>query len=164
MTTLKSIAVFVVGFLVAAILAAAQNTKSGTAGIVVQPEEGEVLGFCNIPELSINIKVNPGPEGPTFAMGTAELAVQSEIFDTHEGIDEVIFIHRGKGSVTVGDEVFPAGSGTTMYIPRGVYHGFVNTGETPWVFVWISSRPGFEELLRQWNIESASECARSTQE
>jgi len=158
-TTLKSIVVFVVGFLVAAILAAAQNTESGTTGIVVQPGEGEVLDLCGIPELSANIKVNPGPKGPRFAVGTAELAAQSEFFDTHEAFDEVIFVHSGNGSVTIGDEVFPADSGTTMYIPRGVYHGFVNAGETPWVFVWISSPPGFEEMLRQLNVESASECA-----
>jgi len=162
--TLQSIVVFVVGLLVAAMLVAAQNADSDTAGIVVQPEEGEVLDLCRTPELSVNIKVSPGSNGPSFAMGTAELAAHSENFGTHEAFDEVIFIHHGKGSVTVGEEVFPASSGTTLYIPRGVYHGFVNTGTSPWVFVWISSPPGFEESLRQWDVESARECGPSSEE
>ena len=164
MKTLQSIVVFVIGLLVAVTLVAAENADSNTAGIVVQPEEGEVLDLCRTPELSVNIKVSPGSNGPSFAMGTAELAAHSENFGTHEAFDEVIFIHHGKGSVTVGEEVFPASSGTTLYIPRGVYHGFVNTGKSPWVFVWISSPPGFEESLRQWDVESARECGPSSEE
>jgi mannose-6-phosphate isomerase-like protein (cupin superfamily) len=161
--TLQFVVVCVIGVLVAAILANGQNSQSNTAGIVVQPEEGEVLDFCNTPELSVNIKVNPGPNGPQFTMGTGELAAQSDNFSTHEVFDEVIFIHRGKGSVTLGEENFPAGAGTTMYIPRGVYHRFVNTGDAPWVFVWITSPPGFEKLARQWDLEDKIACASTTE-
>jgi len=142
----------------------AQTVEAGKAGIVVQPEEGQLLDLCSIPNLSVNIKVNPGPNGPQFSMGTAELAAGSESFDTHDAFDEVIFIHRGEGVVTIGEETFPAKPGTTMYVPKGAYHGFVNTGDTSWVFVWISSPPGFEELLRKWDMEGSKDCAPSTGE
>jgi len=105
--TLQSIVVFVGRLLVTAMLVAAQNADSDTAGIVVQPEEGEVLDLCRTPELSVNIKVSPGSNGPSFAMGTAELAAHSENFGTYEAFDEVIFIHHGQGSVTVGEAGLP---------------------------------------------------------
>ena len=156
--------VVALGCLGAATLVAAQDVETSAAGMVVQPEEGQVLDLCNIPEISVNIKINPGPGGPQFSMGTAELTAQSESFDTHVAFDEVIFLHQGQGLVTIGEETFPARPGTTMYVPRGVYHGFINTGETPWVFVWISSPPGFEDLLRQWDTEGSSDCTSSSTE
>ena len=164
MSIMKLVVIFVAGSMMATVIAIAQHSENHTTGIVIQPEEGEVLELCGVSELSVNIKVSPGLDGPTFAMGTAELAANADLFDNHEAFDEVIFIHSGKGSVTIGDEVFRASTGTTVYVPRGVRHGFVNTGETPWVFVWITSPPGFEEGLRQLNVASARECAQLSQE
>ena len=164
MSTMKLVVIFVAGSMMATVIAIAQHAENDTTGIVIQPEEGEVLELCGVSELSVNIKVSPGLDGPTFAMGTAELAANADLIDNHEAFDEVIFIHSGKGSVTIGDEVFRASSGTTVYVPRGVHHGFMNTGETPWVFVWITSPPGFEEGLRQLNVASARECSQLNQE
>jgi len=156
--SLLSSVVCAFAFLGAAILVAAQNRETSTAGMVIQPEEGESLDLCGIPELSVNIKIDPASIGSPFSMGTGKVTGFPGDPAAHEEFDEVIFIHSGSGSVTVGTETFPASPGMTLYIPRGTDHRFVSSEETPLEFVWILSPPGYEESLRQANSESASKC------
>lgn len=135
------------------------GAASASEGIVVQPGTGEFLSFCGAPELTVRIKVDPAKtHSDHFGAGTAQLAAGKGNFGRHENYDELIFIHRGHGSVTLGDESFPAEPGTTMYIPRGIYHGFVNEGEDEMEFLWVSAPPGFEEGLRSGSRPTGQDC------
>lgn len=135
-----------------------QGTKSIAAGRVIQPDEGEILDLCRMPGLSVNIKLDPASAEMPFSMGTGKLSGSPGKPAAHEQFDEVIFIHSGSGSVTIGTETFSASPGMTVYIPRGTDHGFISHGDTPLEFVWILSPPGYAEYLRQLDAESASEC------
>ncbi len=158
MKSLLSSVVYTFAFLGAAILVAAQNKETSTAGMVIQPEGGEILDLCGIPALSVNVKIDPASIGSPFSMGTGKVTGFPGDPAAHEEFDEVIFIYSGSGSVTLGTETFPASPGMTLYIPRGTDHRFVSTEEMPLEFVWILSPPGYEESLRQLNSESVSKC------
>jgi quercetin dioxygenase-like cupin family protein len=66
----------------------------------------------------------------------------------HRLADEIIFVHRGSGVVRLGDRETAFGTGATIYIPRNTRVTVENTGGDSLAIVFIFSKPGFEELLR----------------
>lgn len=67
----------------------------------------------------------------------------------HQREDEIIFLHTGRGLVTLGDARVPSAAGAMLYAPRGVWHGIENTG--PEVITWcaIWSPAGFEQYFKE---------------
>lgn len=57
--------------------------------------------------------------------------------------EELCFIIKGKGSITVGEEEFPYSSSSAVYIPPGVPHGVRNTGDEDVVMVYVFSYPEY---------------------
>jgi mannose-6-phosphate isomerase-like protein (cupin superfamily) len=127
------------------------------AGHVFQPEEGDRFFFCDAPGLGVNVKVDSVTSGATqFAMGTAELKGSNT--GTHSQQDEVIFIYEGRGRVLVGETWHPARPGTTMYVPRGVRHGFTSDEGAPLRFVWVTAPQGLEKRFRGGGVSSLAQC------
>jgi quercetin dioxygenase-like cupin family protein len=48
---------------------------------------------------------------------------------THE--DELVYVVDGQLEVTLGDQKMTATAGVLALLPRGIPHGFTNTGSTP---------------------------------
>jgi mannose-6-phosphate isomerase-like protein (cupin superfamily) len=42
----------------------------------------------------------------------------------HEHDEEVYFVHKGKGRVTLDDQPLPVRDGSVAFIPPGTRHGF----------------------------------------
>jgi quercetin dioxygenase-like cupin family protein len=86
---------------------------------------------------------------PDLVMGYEELA-PGEAIRPHRHLiaDEIIFVHRGTGQVSLGDRQATVGPGGTVYIPRNTRIALRNTGSEPLAIAFIFSRPGFEELMR----------------
>jgi quercetin dioxygenase-like cupin family protein len=60
-------------------------------------------------------------------MGTEQIAAGTSIpVHMHEHEDEIIFIHRGQGTATVGEEIVPVKEGATVYVPKGIWHAVQN--------------------------------------
>lgn len=70
----------------------------------------------------------------------------------HVVADEVIFVHRGSGVVQLNDTETAFEEGATIYIPRQVRVSLRNTGDGPLSILFIFSRPGFEEYLRESSV------------
>jgi mannose-6-phosphate isomerase-like protein (cupin superfamily)/ketosteroid isomerase-like protein len=129
-------------------------------GYVLQPDEGEPLILCKAANLRVNIKASPATTAVRdFAVGTADLLDGSN-YGTHNEEDEVSFFISGEGIGTIGNNNFPIRPGTTMYVPRGVRHGFKNTGTTPLTFVWTISPAGLEERFRAGGHPPGGDCAQ----
>jgi mannose-6-phosphate isomerase-like protein (cupin superfamily) len=115
--------------------------------LVLQAGEGTPLVFCDTPELRATILVDSTTAGTaTLAAGTAELDTSN--FGTHAGEDEIVFFLSGSGLVVIAQDTFPARPGTTMYIPRGTRHGFINTDVEPLKFFWVISPAGLAARFR----------------
>lgn len=128
--------------------APAEQVKAArSAGYVLEPSAGEELIFCDIPNLRVNIKVSPKTTGDApLTLGTAELTGANA--GTHRDQDEVIYFTGGSGSAFVGETTVRIRPGVTMYVPRGVRHGFESDSAQPVTFVWTIAPPGFEKRFR----------------
>jgi mannose-6-phosphate isomerase-like protein (cupin superfamily) len=67
----------------------------------------------------------------------------------HQREDEIIFLHTGRGLVTLGESRVPSTAGAMLYAPRGVWHGIENTGSEviTWCAIW--SPAGFEQYFKE---------------
>lgn len=140
-------------------VAGASQVKSRSSGseVILPPGGGDQLFFCDTPHLDVTVKVGSAQNSASMEMGTARLATGTNNFGRHE-VDEIIYFTKGRGFATVGDERTAVQPGSSMFVPRGVRHGFENTGPDLMEFVWITSPPGFEKGIREVGIPSLTQC------
>ena len=105
------------------------------AGLVLEPDAGEQLMWCDAPELR---GTNTG---------------------VHKQEDEVIYFLSGSGSAFVGDAKIRIRPGAMMYVPRGVRHGFSREGDEPVTFLWVTAPPGLEEQFRKSSKPASFDCS-----
>ena len=115
-------------------------------GYVLAAGEGEVL---HRPNGKVVVKVDPRTGSPRLAMGTQDLIAGARIaVHKHEQADEILYIQKGSATATLGDRRAQVAPGTTIYIPRGVWHGVESSGQEIQL-LWIVSPPGLEAFFRE---------------
>src|SRR4051812_46440543 len=113
--------------------------------------------FTHLPQL---VSPNQGPiagrylfEGAAF--GLAQLTVIVGVSPPGQGVllhrhdcDELLIVHSGRGTYTVGDVTVEAGGGEVVVIPAGVLHRWVNHTDEPLVHtaVFPTDRFTLQEL------------------
>lgn len=134
-------------------------TPSATPAAAVQPapmvlaiDEGERRLrriAVSAPRFIIKVDRRNGGSGD-LVMGYEDLPPGGSIPPHwHLMADEIIFVHRGKGVVDLGNRQTEFGAGATIYIPKNVRVTIRNTGAEPLSIAFIFSKPGFEEFLRE---------------
>jgi len=123
-------------------------------GLVLQADEGERRVRRNATKGPFIIKVDRQNGGsPDLVMGYEELAPGAEIqLHRHLVADEILFVHRGSGVVSLDEKESRVSTGATVYIPRNVSISARNTGSEPLGIAFIFSKPGFEELMRDNSV------------
>jgi quercetin dioxygenase-like cupin family protein len=131
------------------------------SGLILQVDEGERIvrrpasgtRAANPPTPSI-IKVDRKNGGsPDLVMGYETLSPGRTIQPhRHLVADEIIFVHSGTGTATVGDHEAPIGPGATVYIPRNVRITLANTGTERMAIAFFFSKPGFEDYMRDTSV------------
>jgi quercetin dioxygenase-like cupin family protein len=96
------------------------------------------------------IKVDPQTLGSrTLTVGMEDMPPGDSIgVHKHLQEDEVVFVHRGKVEITLGDSLVRAAAGATVFIPRGTWIGFRVEGTDTATIVFAFNVPGFEKCLR----------------
>lgn len=117
-------------------------------GIVVHEDEGLhiLTGRRQVP---ITIKISrtkQGVEGISFCVEDQDPGRKMRIHK-HLYHDELIFIHKGAGTMTLGEESIAVGTGDVVFVPRGTWHGLDNTGKENLSMVFQYSPAGFEEYF-----------------
>jgi mannose-6-phosphate isomerase-like protein (cupin superfamily) len=113
-------------------------------GLVLGPDDGAAywwLGTLSITKLSgdrtaggldiVEHRVAPGYAPPRH---------------THVAQDEVFYILDGDFQVVCGDDSWPAGPGSLVFLPRGVPHGFT-VGDSPGRALLFNAPAGFADLI-----------------
>ena len=91
---------------------------------------------------AVGIAVVAGVTEPGVSIGMA--VVEKNIRPHYQKVsDEIYFVLRGRGKITVGDETRELKEGDVVAIPKGTVHGFENTGPEPCLVVFASG-PKFE--------------------
>jgi mannose-6-phosphate isomerase-like protein (cupin superfamily) len=82
----------------------------------------------------------------------------------HLNNDELIFIHKGEGTLTLDEDSLDVKTGDVVFVPRGIWHWLDNTGKENLLMVFQYSPAGFEEysiengiLVRQPTKERTEE-------
>jgi quercetin dioxygenase-like cupin family protein len=60
----------------------------------------------------------------------------------HPNADEFFIVISGSGEIYTDAGMEPAGEGDTIFTPRGLWHGFVNTADEDTVLAWGWSGAG----------------------
>ena len=125
----------------------AQPFRNKDEGIVVHEDEGiHILTRRKVP---ITIKISQakhGVNGISFCVEQMEPGSKMRIHK-HLNNDELIFINKGEGILTLGEQSIEVKTGTVVFVPRGVWHGLENTGKENIRMVFQYSPAGFEQYF-----------------
>ena len=125
----------------------AQTFRNKDEGIVVH--EGEGIHIISRRKVPITIKISQakhGVNGISFCQEAMEPGSKMRVHK-HLNNDELIFIHQGQGTLTMGDQVIEVKTGAVAFIPRGTWHGLDNTGTEKLQMIFQYSPAGFEEFF-----------------
>jgi mannose-6-phosphate isomerase-like protein (cupin superfamily) len=117
-------------------------------GIVVHQNEGIhiLTGRRKVP-ITIKIsKTKHGVDGISFCVEDQSPERKMRIHK-HLNNDELIFIQKGEGILTLGEASIEVKSGDVAFVPRGTWHGLNNTGKENLLMVFQYSPAGFEEYF-----------------
>ena len=117
-------------------------------GIVVRENEGIhiLTGRRKVP---ITIKISKekhGVDGISFCVEEQTPGRKMRVHK-HLNNDEIIFIHKGEGTMTIDEESIVVKTGDVVFVPRGTWHGLDNTGNETLKMVFQYSPAGFEEYF-----------------
>ena len=121
------------------------NLDSSKQGYVLGATDGERM-FNSSGE--VVIKVDPTRSSNDLSLGTQLVPPGIGIpRHVHAYWDEVIYVLDGGGIVTLNDEQVPLQKGATIFVPKGVWHGFENP-DTELFILWLAPSPGQAEFFR----------------
>lgn len=116
-------------------------------GIIVREGEGErVLTRRKVPITVKLSKAKHGIEGISFCVEDMTPGRKMRVHK-HLYHDELIFIHRGEGTLTLDEELIEVKTGDVVFVPRGIWHGLDNTGKENLQMVFQYSPAGFEQYF-----------------
>ena len=67
---------------------------------------------------------------------------EASSYHNHPESEEINYIVRGAGKVVSEDEEEEFGANSFMFIPKGVFHRHVNTGDEPMWLIFMYTPPG----------------------
>ena len=104
---------------------------------VIAPDGGEARSI-NAGQLLL-IKVDPVTVGATqFLAGSETLQPGKAIpVHRHANQEEILFIHRGTVTITLGEVTSDAVAGSMVFVPANAWIGVENRGQEPAVVVFV---------------------------
>lgn len=134
----------------------AQGEPAGTSAptpTILHADEGEKLRMSG----GRHVILKATAEGT----GARELFLGSEAIPpggaipvhSHDGYEEIIFIHEGDVRLTLGDRVVEAEPGTTMFVPPGTWHGVEAQGDAEATMLFIFPETDMAEFFRAVGYE-----------
>ena len=118
-----------------------------TTGYHLAADEGEAYEFLNT--LAI-VKASGAATNNALAVVEFRLPVGfSPPPHVHHDEDEAFYILAGQIDAQVGDDELAARQGAFLWLPRGVRHGFVVTGDGPCTILTITTPSGFERFVME---------------
>ena len=132
----------------AAATVSTQPTAAPWPGTVLHASEGQHIPLAGDRALTIKVDSLATPSA-RMSIITEDLPPGAEIrVHLHEREDELIVIRAGQGIATLGDREIPVTIGATVYVPKGVWHGLRNTGDSTLGMSAVYSPPGFEQSFK----------------
>lgn len=129
-------------------LTALANESQDFSGLVVNEDQGELFQMRDGTAIvKIKIAKIQGSESISFL---SESFKPGDSLPVHKHLneDELIFLHKGTGLFTLGDNQYQIGEGAVAIVPKGVWHGLQNTGNENIEMRFGYTPSGFEGFFR----------------
>ena len=125
----------------------ARPSSKNDKGIVVREAEGiHILTRRKVP-ITIKIsKTKNGIDGISFCTEDMTPGRKMRVHK-HLNNDELIFIHKGEGTLILDEQLVEVKIGDVVFVPRDTWHGLDNTGNENLFMVFQYSPAGFEEYF-----------------
>jgi oxalate decarboxylase/phosphoglucose isomerase-like protein (cupin superfamily) len=125
------------------------KTFSGVdKGMLVREAEGThiLTGRRKVP---MNIKISKTNNGVNEISFCIEDMTPGRKMRVHKHLnnDELIFINKGQGSLTLDENVYDVKAGDVVFVPRGVWHGLDNHGTEDLRMIFQYTPAGFEQYF-----------------
>lgn len=123
------------------------HTHTGTPAIVA-PSEGERLDFFDGRHALLKV-TREGNGSNQLLLGTEALPPGTAIpVHSHDGYEEIIFVHEGSPHLILGDSTFQVAPGTAMFIPPGTWHGVEGSHSDSTTILFIFPEPDIADFFR----------------
>jgi quercetin dioxygenase-like cupin family protein len=125
----------------------ARSAPGDGKGIIVREDEGEhILTRRKVP---ITVKISKAKQGVDNISFCMEDMIPGRKMRVHKHLnnDELIFIHKGEGTLTLDEQTTEVKTGDVVFVPRGIWHGLDNTGKENLLMAFQYSPAGFEEYF-----------------
>jgi quercetin dioxygenase-like cupin family protein len=125
------------------------TSNADPEGLVVNEDEGETFMLREGTSLvKIKIAKSDGYNSMSFL---ASSLPPGDIIPIHKHLneDEIIFIHKGKGILTLGKKEYTFSQDLVAMVPKGAWHGVKNTGDEHVQMRFAYSPAGFEGYFRE---------------
>jgi quercetin dioxygenase-like cupin family protein len=125
--------------------------KTQTQAIVFGPGDGKVIPR---PDTNGVVTLKLGREATNGAVTVFETSrargdAGGPGLHSHPGFDEMFYVLSGEFVFTVGSEEIHAGTGSFVYLPRGIFHGFHGGGKSEDKLLAISVPGGIEDAFEE---------------
>lgn len=143
----------------------ARSRSEQKKGIVVHEDEG-IRILTGRRKAPMNIKISKTKNGVDGISFCTEDIIPGRKLRVHKHLynDEIIFIHKGEGILTLGEELIEVKTGSVAYIPKGEWHGLENTGKENIRMVFQYSPAGFEEYFIENGTQEGMPAKERTEE
>ena len=90
--------------------------------------------------------------GRSLTAGVAEVepGAPDRTFVHRHDPDELYFVLAGSGAVLVGDEELPVATGSTVFVPGGVWHSARNTGDEVLRLLYVFAADSFDDVVYEY--------------
>ena len=142
----------------------AKTYDTGNKGIVVLEDEG--IHLLTRRKVPITIKISKAKHGVDAISFCVEEQIPGRKMRIHKHLnnDELIFIHKGEGRMTLDEESIAVKAGDVVFVPRGTWHGLDNTGKENLLMVFQYSPAGFEEFFIENGTLAGMQAKERTEE
>ena len=82
----------------------------------------------------------------------------------HVGADEIIFVHKGRGSVELGDMRREVSEGATIYVPAGTRIAMRPGKMQPMTIIYVLSDPAYVGYMRDLSVREGDTFAPLTRQ
>lgn len=121
------------------------TTEYSTQDLLIPAGQGEAT------ETHLTIKVRPERLGGAFSIMEGEIAAHQLLPPhSHTDADQLVYVLTGTLHFEVGGKDglhFSASAGATVIKPRGIVHGFWNSGDVPARYLELSTGDSFARFV-----------------
>lgn len=132
-----------------------QNTVvDANPDLILDADDGEVY-LIGKRQGRVTIKVDKQNKGiETMSLLTEDIKPNDGIpVHKHSSEEELIFIEKGIGILTFGDEQYEVTSGSMALVPRTIWHGLQNKSNEMLRMVFGYTPSGFEDYFRAIGVK-----------